>query len=173
VIRTEQPADVETISMVVQRAFGSDVEPRLVEAIRASPNFVPDWSLVALIDDEIVGHVLVSYVELRDGAVERRVCSLAPLAVDPEHQRRGVGSALTRAVISCVDDAGEPLIVLEGHPSYYPRFGFEPAAALGIVIELPEWAPPEAAQVRRLRAYDPSIRGRVVYPPAFDVVTEH
>ena len=112
-------------------------------------------------------------VMLHDVNAQDRICSLAPLAIDPDHQRRDIGGALTRAVIARVDDAGEPLIVLEGHPEYYPRFGFEPAAPLGIHIELPSWAPPDAAQVRRLRAYDPSIRGRVVYPPAFDVAAEH
>jgi putative acetyltransferase len=158
---------------VVERAFGGPVETQLVDAIRASPNFVPEWSLVALVDNQIVGHVLVSYVMLHDVNAQDRICSLAPLAIDPDHQRRDIGGALTRAVIARVDDAGEPLIVLEGHPEYYPRFGFEPAAPLGIHIELPSWAPPDAAQVRRLRAYDPSIRGRVVYPPAFDVAAEH
>jgi putative acetyltransferase len=65
------------------------------------------------------------------------------------------------------------MVVLEGAPSYYGRFGFEPATAHGIHIDLPAWAPPEAAQVLRLAAYDPDWRGRIVYPPAFDDVTEH
>jgi putative acetyltransferase len=63
--------------------------------------------------------------------------------------------------------------VLEGSPVYYGRFGFEPSADYGIHLPLPDWAPPEAAQVLRLRNYDPSIRGHVVYPPAFDAATEH
>jgi putative acetyltransferase len=172
-IRAEQQEDRDAIAQVVGRAFESQIEVRLVDAIRASENFVPEWSLVALAGDEIVGHVLVSYVTLQDVDAKHRICSLAPLAVDPAHQRTGVGSDLARAVIKIVDEAGEPLIVLEGHPDYYPRFGFELANPLGIIIDLPSWAPPEAAQVRRLTKYDPSIRGRVVYPPAFDDVAEH
>ena len=59
-------------------------------------------------------------------------------------------------------------IVLQGSPTYYCRFGFEWSVPLGITMELPDWAPREAAQVRRLAAYDPTIRGEVVLPPAFD-----
>ncbi|MSO78131.1 MAG: hypothetical protein EXQ79_00810 [Acidimicrobiia bacterium] len=77
-----------------------------------------------------------------------------------------MGSALVRDVTARADARGERLVVLEGSPLYYPRFGFEPSAPLGIHITLPSWAPPEAAQVLRLAKYDPSIRGRVVYPPA-------
>ena len=171
-IRTEEPDDVDAIAAVVARAFASDAEARLVAAIRASSNFVPDWSLVAIIDSNIVGHVMVSYVGLRDSDVERRIPSLSPLAVDPEVQGRGIGSALVRAVTERVDTAGEPLIVLEGIPQYYRRFGFEHAVPLGISIDLPSWAPAEAAQVLRLSAYDPRIRGRVDYPPAFKAVED-
>ncbi len=62
------------------------------------------------------------------------------------------------------------MIVLEGSPWYYPRFGFEYAVPLGITINLPDWAPAEAAQVLRLNRYDSSIRGHLIYPAAFDVI---
>ena len=171
-IRAEQPADHDEIALVVGRAFGSPNEARLVAAIRASSNFVPGWSLVAIIDRRVVGHVMVSYVTLRDGTSDHRIPSLAPLAVDPDHQRRGVGSALVKAVAAVVDAAGEPLIVLEGSPSYYSRLGFEYAVPLGITIRLPDWAPAEAAQVLRLTRYDAAIRGELAYPPAFDAVAD-
>ncbi len=85
----------------------------------------------------------------------------------PDQQGTGIGAALVRAVAERVDAAEEPLLVLEGSPAYYGRLGFEPAAAHGITITLPDWAPPEAAQVLRLHASDPTMRGHVVYPPAF------
>ncbi len=166
-IRPEMPADCAAIARVVERAFGSPNEARLVDAIRASENFVAGWSLVAIEGERVVGHVMVSYVVLADGDVGRRVPTLSPLAVDPDRQQRGIGAALVRAVVARVDAAGEPLVVLEGSPIYYGRFGFEFAVPLGITIDLPDWAPPEAAQVMKLRNYDPSIRGHVVYPPAF------
>ena len=169
--RPEAAADHEAIASVVARAFGSPAEAALVEAIRASPSFVASWSLVATLDDNVVGHVMASYVALHDGDTERRVPTLSPLAVDPDAQRRGIGGALVRALAAVVDAAREPLIVLEGAPAYYSRFGFEYAAPLGITITLPEWAPPEAAQVLRLEHYDADVRGLVVYPPAFDPFT--
>jgi putative acetyltransferase len=169
-IRAEEIQDRQAIADVVSRAFESPNHARLVDALRESANSVPTWSLVAIVDDRIVGHVMVSYAILRDVSIEHRVASLSPLSVDPAYQRRGIGSALVRSVVSRVDSAGEPLIVLEGSPWYYSRFGFEHSVPLGITIELPDWAPPEAAQILRLGQYDPAIRGELVYPPAFDVV---
>jgi putative acetyltransferase len=172
-IRPEEPADRAAIASVVTAAFGSDAEARLVDAIRASEHFVPALSLVAVSDGRVVGHVMVSHVGLHDGPTVRSVASLSPLAVAPELHGRGIGGALVRAVVARAEELGEPLVVLEGAPAYYGRFGFEPSTTHGIHIDLPSWAPPEAAQLVRLRAYDPAWRGRIVYPPAFDDVIEH
>jgi putative acetyltransferase len=172
-IRVEEPADRDVIAEVVTSAFGSPAEARLVERIRASPNFVPELSLVAELNGRVVGHVMISYVALHDTDARHWIASLSPLAVAPDSQGRGIGAALVREVTDRADAGGEPLVVLEGSPRYYGRFGFEHSVPLGIEIMLPAWAPPEAAQVLRLRTYDPSLRGRVTYPPAFDEVTEH
>jgi putative acetyltransferase len=166
-IRAEQPGDEPGIAAVVAAAFGSPAEARLVDLIRASSGFWPDLSLVAVDGDRLVGHVMISAATLERGGEPRGIANLSPLAVAPDRQRQGIGSALVRAVTQRADERGEPLVVLEGSPDYYGRFGFEPADPLGIHITLPVWAPPEAAQVLRLRAYDPSVQGRVVYPPAF------
>jgi putative acetyltransferase len=172
-IRAEEVADQDAIAAVVSRAFESSNEARLVAAIRASSNYVPSWSLVAVTTaGRVVGYVMVSYINLRDGATKHRVPSLSPLSVDPNYQRRGVGCALARAVASAVESAGEPLIVLEGSPAYYSRLGFEYAVPLGITIKLPDWAPPEAAQVLRLSRYDAGVRGEVEYPRAFNMAAE-
>jgi putative acetyltransferase len=171
-IRPEGRGDRDAIQGVVAAAFGSPAEARLVDAIRASPNFVPEWSLVAEVGARVVGHVMVSFVALHDGDARHRIASLSPLAVSPDFQRRGIGSALVRDVTARVDHRGEPLVVLEGSPVFYGRLGFEHSVLHGIRIDLPSWAPPEAAQVLRLRNYDSSIRGTLVYPPAFDAVSE-
>jgi predicted N-acetyltransferase YhbS/inosine-uridine nucleoside N-ribohydrolase len=172
-IRAEEPVDRDAIGEVVAAAFGSPVEARLVEAIRASSNFVPELSLVAELDGRVVGHVMISYAALHDGHRDHRIATLSPLAVAPELHGRGIGTALVRAVTARADALGEPLVVLEGSPVYYGRFGFEHSVPHGIEIALPSWAPAEAAQVLRLGRYDPSLRGRVVYPPAFAEATEH
>ena len=91
---------------------------------------------------------------------------LAPLAVHPDHQNRGAGSALTEEGLRRLDHMGEPMVILEGIPSYYPRFGFERASQHGLETPSP-LVPDEAFMIRRLTSYDPRIRGRVVYPSAF------
>jgi putative acetyltransferase len=171
-IRAEQLDDISAVGDVVAAAFGSRVNAQLVEDIRASENFVPDLSLVAEVDGRVVGHVMVSYTALHDTSARHRIAMLSPLAVAPEFQGRGIGSDLVRAVAALADVRGEPLIFLEGSPGYYGRLGFEHSVRYGIRVVLPDWAPPEAAQILRLGNYDPAIRGLVVYPPAFDAANE-
>jgi putative acetyltransferase len=107
---------------------------------------------------------MLSYVGL-DGD-PRRVLELGPLSVAPGHQGRGIGDALTREALRLADERGEPLVLVLGHPTYYPRFGVRPAAELGITPPDPV-AQAEAFMAIPLRAYDPTLRGRVVFPPAF------
>lgn len=177
VIRPEQPSDHEAIRKVVSAAFGSPVESELVDRIRASPEYVPDMALVAELDGpaggEIVGHVMVSGAVVRNEGADRTIVMLSPLAVSPDHERRGIGSALVRAVTKIADERGEPVVVLEGNPAYYAQFGFEHSVPYGLEMTLPDWAPSEAGQVLRLSNYDAeglSLSGLVVYPAAFDGV---
>jgi putative acetyltransferase len=170
-IRPEAPGDHDAIRRLVAAAFGRDTEAVLVDRIRASPGYVAETALVAEAGGGIRGHVMISDAVIRNDAGDRTVSMLSPLAVDPAHQRAGIGGALVRAALAVAEARGEPLVVLEGSPGYYGRLGFEHALPHGIVIDLPDWAPPEAAQVRLLGSYDPhdpTLRGKVVYPPAFD-----
>lgn len=169
-VRPETEADYDAIYEVVQLAFNRDVEAKLVREIRSSREYVPELELVVISDGHVIGHVMVSHAQLhRDGA-RHDVAILAPLAVHPDRQGLGVGSRLVREVVARADALGEPLVVLEGSPQYYPRFGFRPAVEFGITLPLPDWAPPEAAMAIPLTAYVPELRGRVVYPKAFDSV---
>lgn len=175
VIRTESQGDVAAIRRVVAAAFGSDHEADLVEAIRASPEYVSDLTLVAVLGGRVVGHVMVSGARLRHRDGERRVALLAPLAVDPRMQRVGIGAALVRSAAAAAAAAGEPFLLLEGSPQYYGRLGFVPAARYGITMPLPDWAPPEAAQILPLADIDPddeTLRGVVVYPAHFDALSD-
>jgi len=172
-IEPERPADHAAIRAVLLAAFAD--EPgvaELVELIRASPEYVPELALVARADGAVAGFVMASHAELvSDSGERRRVLTLSPLAVAPASQGRGIGSALVPAVLAEAGRLGEPLVVLEGSPRYYPRFGFRDCREFGISIPLPDWAPPEAAMACALPAYDSQVRGRLVYPPAFAVVT--
>lgn len=174
-IEPESVADIPAIREVVRTAFAHQPPvPDLVDAIRASPQYEPRLSLVARVDGQVVGFVMVSHATLVDDAVPggpgHDVLTLSPLAVAPDRQRRGVGSALVRAALAAAEEAGAGLVTLEGSPAYYGRLGFRPAADLGITFTLPEWAPPEAAQALPLSGYRPEMRGRLVYPPAFDLL---
>lgn len=171
-IRRETDDDRREVLGVVAEAFGSPVEARLVEAIRASPEFIADLALLAEIGGRVVGQVMISYAAIDDGESRRRIALLSPLAVAPRAQGRGIGSELVRRVTALADERGEPLVVLDGSPGFYGRLGFEHSVPLGIHITLPSWAPPQAAQVLRLSNYTTSIRGRVIYPAAFDELAD-
>jgi putative acetyltransferase len=166
-LRSEEPEDRDAIAAVTVVAFGQQREARMVDAIRSSDAFVPELTLVAELEGEIVGHLMLSYVELEGSA--RRVLELGPMSVEPERQRRGIGSALVRQGLRRAEDRSEPLVLVLGHPTYYPRFGFRPASELGIAPPDPR-VPDDVFMAIALRAYDPALRGRVVFPPAFSSV---
>jgi len=171
-IRPETRDDQAAIRAVVLAAFEHDPSVAdLVDLIRDSPGFVPELSLVACHEGEVVGHVMLSRAELVDEhGVGRWILTLSPLGVAPAEQRKGIGSALVRAGLAAAEGLGEPLVVLQGSPLYYPRFGFRDCRTLGIEMTLPDWAPAEAGMAYPLSTYDPSLRGRLIEPPAFAAV---
>jgi putative acetyltransferase len=162
IIRPETAADHEAVRKVNDEAFGGPIEAKIVAAIRASDRYVPGLSLVAESGGQTVGHVISSYVDVEPGA--RRVLQVGPLAVLPAHQRRGIGTALMEETIRLADARAEPLLLIEGDPRYYERFGFSRADAVG--IDPPTEAHgPQYFMVRTLAAYDPAFRGSAAYPP--------
>jgi predicted N-acetyltransferase YhbS len=167
VVRPEQAEDRGAISEVHERAFGGPLEGQLVEALRSSPAFLPRLSLVALVADQLVGHILFSRIAVVGAASPGAAVALAPMAVDPPFQRRGIGSALVRAGLAACRRGGEALVVVVGHPAYYPRFGFRPAEELGVLP--PFDVPREAWLALALRDRHPT--GTVRYPPEFDLVS--
>jgi putative acetyltransferase len=167
-VRPETAADHPAIAAMLSAAFGRPEEARLVDLIRASPEFVEGLSLVAEREGQVVGHVLFSHVELRDGQTSTPVLQLAPVAVAPEHQGTGIGGRLIEDGLTRADVLGEPLVLVVGHAGYYPRFGFRPASTLGIGLPFP--VPDDVFLARPLAAYRPELRGQVRFPPAFDAV---
>lgn len=154
-IRFARPDEHEAIVALTGVAFGGEEA-----ALRVVRELQPEISLVYEEEGSIVGHVMLSRMEMAGN----RPLQLSPLSVAPSHQNRGVGSALTREALRLADEAGEPLVLVLGHPTYYPRFGFEPAAGLGLAAPRDFG---EAWMAVKLSAYDPGIRGQVVFPPAF------
>lgn len=172
-IQAEQSFDAKAIDGVVRTAFADRPEVGdMVAEVRKSPRYRPGLAMVARRRGVVLGFVMLSGCDLvaQDGT-RREVLTLTPLAVLPDHQRQGIGAALVAGSLHEADRRGEALVVLEGSPQYYGRLGFTPAAAHGITLALPAWAPPEAAQVYLLSGYDSTIRGRVEYPPAIAAVS--
>ncbi|GAA4987212.1 N-acetyltransferase [Actinopolymorpha pittospori] len=137
VVRPETAADIARVADVTRLAFGGrQIEVDMVAAIRASDEYVPELSLVAEVDGTVVGHCMLGRKALL-GVTAPPVLALGPLSVLPSWQRRGIGSQLVSTAQQVATHRGkEALIVLLGHPDYYPRFGFLPARDFGI---RPDW----------------------------------
>jgi putative acetyltransferase len=168
-IRLEAADDQEGIRAVELAAFPGPEEAGIVDRVRLEAP--AGWqSLVAVdADGRIVGHLLMTPcpVLADEGSVAGEVLSLGPMAVEPGVQRQGIGSALMGAAMSLAVARAVPAVVLLGHPSYYPRFGFTSARDLG--LEPPAQAWPDAAWLaRRLPAWTDDLRGTVRYPEAFE-----
>ena len=166
-IRTELPGDEDAIRRVTDAAFGSPREAGIVDAIRGTDRWIEGGSLVAQgAEGGLIGHLLISEgdLDLTAGGT-RRIWMIGPVAVAPEVQRQGVGSALMRAAIELATERKQPIICLLGHADYYPRFGFEPARAIG--IEAPEPWPDESWLALRLPSWDASVQGLARFPDAF------
>jgi len=131
-VRPEAEADRVAVRAVNEAAFETPAEADLVEALRGSG--VSLVSLVAEADGEIIGHILFSSVSLNDHA-NLNLMGLGPMAVVPDRQRKGVGSALVRQGLVCCKDLGARAIVVVGNPEYYPRFGFAPASRYALRCE--------------------------------------
>ena len=169
-IRRETVRDADIIRAITTAAFAParpagqiPPEATLIDELRASPAWIPALSLVAVTPaSEVVGHVLGT----RGHVGQHPVVALGPLAVRPDHQQNGVGSALVHAVLGAADALGEPLVALLGDPAYYRRFGFELSTVYQITPPRPQWQP--HFQVRVLTNYQPRLRGMFTYPEPFD-----
>jgi putative acetyltransferase len=161
IVRAETPDDHDIIRQIVDEAFGDTITSKIVDGIRESDRFVPGLSLLAVSEGQSLGHVISSYVDVVPGT--SRVLQVGPLAVVPACQRQGIGTALMQETIRIADELGEPLLLIEGSPKYYGRFGFTRADAMGIEPP-PEAHGPQYFMIRPLGAYDSTLRGRAVYP---------
>ena len=169
-IRRDLPEDHAAVRGVLSAAFADPAAPAnvpveigLVDALRAGSEWMPPLSMVA----ESEGGEVIGYVVCTRGWVDGRpALGLGPLAVLPAVQGRGAGSALMHAVLGAADALEEPLVALLGHTEYYPRFGFRPAAELGIAPPVEEWA--SHFQVRALSTYELDLSGVFRYARAFD-----
>lgn len=171
-IRKEELGDSEAVFHVVEKAFENELytdhqEQFLVERLRKSAAFVPELALVAEVDGEVVGYVLLTKIQIVNGQTSTTSLALAPVAVLPTHQGKGIGGRLIRYAHEKATELGFGSIVLLGHENYYPRFGYELAATYG--IKLPFDVPAENCMVIELtEGALRNVSGMVEYPPEFN-----
>ena len=162
-IRERTSADDEAIKRLNDAAFRGTYESKLIEEVRAA-----GLAAIELVADEqvVIGHILFSVLDVTVAGEPVRALALAPMSVQPERQRSGIGSALVRAGLEQARAQGWQAVIVLGHRDYYPRFAF--AAALAQPLEAPFSGPSFMAlelQQGVLQGSD----GRVVYPKAFGV----
>ena len=147
-VRAEKPEDLEAIRKVNVTAFGQESEADLVDQLRGAAS---TFSFVAVESEQIVGHIFFSPVAI-EGECEDSllILGLAPIAVLPEYQRKGIGSSLIQHSLEECAQLGCKAVVVLGHPEYYPKFGFVPAKEKGLRCEYT--VPDEAFMVLELES---------------------
>lgn len=164
VIREREPADDQAIRRLNDTAFDSPIEAKIVEELRKTRRAVIE--LVAIEEDEIVGHILFSALKVTFGEEIMPTLALAPMAVLPVRQHQGIGSELVRHGLALARQREWWAVIVLGHPAYYPRFGFSAALAQPLA------APYSGEAFMALELVPGALSGaggQVVYPPAFDI----
>ncbi|MGW1998229.1 GNAT family N-acetyltransferase [Embleya sp. NPDC001921] len=164
ITRVETDADIPTVHTVNAAAFETSAEADLVDALRGDPSWIPGLSIVTIDgNDRPVGYALLTRCHIDDVPA---LC-LAPVAVLPEYQKTGAGSAAVRGVLRAAEDMGEHHVVVLGHPTYYPRFGFTRASThgIGLTIEVPD----DALMALAFDADHPLPSGTVHYAAPFGI----
>lgn len=170
-IRQENKTDFDAVFHLIEQAFKTEAlsdhkEQFLVERLRKSSSFIPKLSIVAEIENKIVGHILVTKLKIINDHSEFVSLTLAPVSVLPEYQGNGIGGMLIRKAHKTAKELGYKSIVLLGHEKYYPKFGYELAEKYG--IELPFDVPKENCMVIELTKNGlKGVTGRVEYPKEF------
>lgn len=165
-VRQERMEDYNTVYKVIEQAFKSAEhsdgnEQDLVVSLRKSDSFLPELSLVAQIDEKIVGHILFTKIQIGHDTE----LALAPLAVLPEYQKKGVGRALVLEGHRIAKDLGFHYSVVLGSETYYPKMGYVPANNYG--IKAPFDVPDENFMAIKLQENSPAIEGTVIYAKEF------
>jgi predicted N-acetyltransferase YhbS len=171
VLRTERKEDYEEVIKLTDLAFkdmpfSSHNEGELVRKLRKGINFIEDLSIVAVLGDKIIGHILFTTINIVEGEKIFKSLILAPVSVVPEYQRKGIGSQLIREGLERAKKSGYTSVIVVGHPEYYPKFGFEPAAKYNLKSSIE--VPTEVFMVQELVENGlKDVTGTVTYPEEF------
>ena len=169
-IRQECKSDFKEVYKINKLAFEEESEAKLVELLRNINAFVPELSLVAVIDNNIVGHILFTKIKIVDNNQnEFESLALAPMAVKPKLQKKGIGGHLIKAGIDKASKMKFKSVIVLGHENYYPKFGFEPTNKWKITAP---YDVPSSAFMGLELVVDglKDVSGIVQYPKEFDKV---
>ena len=174
-ILPEVREDYAAIAEVNNLAFGRENEAKLIAKIRKSTmstatlcdRYIAELSLVAKLDNKVVGHIMFSYIDLVNKETIK-VLALAPVAVLPKYQNKGIGSLLIKTGLEIAESIQTPMIIVLGEPKFYNRFGFKPAINYG--IQSPFDVPNEYFMVKHLNSESEKLSGIISYPSAFQNV---
>lgn len=166
-LRKETKKDYPEISKVNDIAFGRKAESKMIIALRKNKEFISELSIVAEINEQLVGHILFTPVKIEADSESFSTLCLAPMSVLPEYQQKSIGKLLVIQGLQVAKDLGYKSVVVLGHPSFYPKFGFQPASKWEIKSPFP--APDEAFMAIELAPDGlKNVQGKVIFPPEFD-----
>lgn len=171
-LRQETSEDYEQVFNTVKEAFKTEpfsdfTEQYLVDRLRKSDAFIPELSIIAEQNKEIIGHVLITKINIINKSKSFKSLALAPVSVKPAYQNKGVGGQLILTAHAKAIELGYKSIVILGHEDYYPRFGYERASKFD--IKLPFEAPDENCMAIELVENGlEGVRGLVEYPKEFN-----
>lgn len=173
IIKQEVEANYQYTEEVIRKAFEKaeitdHKEHLLVAKLRTTDAFIPELSLVAVHSetDQIIGHILLTKIHIVNGDQKQPSLALAPVSVLPKFQQQGIGKALIEEAIQVANEAGHESIIVLGHPSYYPKFGFKKASNWH--IQAPFEVPDDAFMALELKEHAlTDVNGTVLYSKAF------
>ena len=172
IIREETPDDYAWVIELTEKAFetmefSDGKEGKLVENLRKAPAFIPELSLVAELNGQVVGHILFSPMQIKNEQKIFESLVLGPVSVLPEFQKQGIGSQLMRAGHQKAKELGFQSVILIGHQEYYPRFGYKPASTWGIKTQIPLPSDDVFMAVELTEGALKEVSGMVDFPPEF------
>ena len=172
IIRKETIEDYNRVIELTTKAFenmpfSEGNEDELVERLRKAPTFIPELSLVAELNEQLVGHILFTPLQIKNEQKRFISLVLGPVSVLPEFQKRGIGGQLIEAGHQKAKELGFQSAILIGHPEYYPRFGYKPASTWGIKTQIPLPSDDVFMAVELTEGALTGVSGMVVFPPEF------
>lgn len=173
-IRQETPDDYAGVIELTAKAFetmpfSEGDEDKLVDRLRKAPTFIPELSLVAELDNQLVGHILFTPLVIDNGQQQFQSLVLGPVSVLPEFQKQGIGGQLIVAGHQKASNLGFQSVILIGHPEYYPRFGYKTASGFGLKVAMELPSDDVFMAVELIENALSGVSGMVVFPPEFGV----